>query len=1041
MDGEFIGPFCKELGLQLHTIADIKPLTNCHILNGVVLELYTQYRNISKVVDVLVRLNPELSTIHVNTLKSRINRIVEIKKKLVSKKKVKGVTSVDDLKRQIFENVPVKKKLYVTPCKNLNKSCENSSADLTDEIALLSPRGSEIDTIPVKQSNENVRDNVSPDNLNSPEPHNVETFNKNEKKSLNLFDYEIKKKANSLQRVVHEIESAKEHLKSLESRIGHYSVRNVNKRDETAKRNLHLLRETQRQLLRQKKLNDSDSETISQLNEKIETLNLKSGNEIEKHEQKKVNAQKSASYYKVRASKLREKLKNDNDEPLRALRTKLAEKDAKIRELEANYLILQDELREGKIETRTKDGAFTDNVRLCVVELSGLEVAVEKIPEVVRTVSKHLHGVDTCRSDLPSSTTVQAIVDEGHFLAKTFISQKLSETENWGLNRDGTTRRKQKILDTSVTLASGDILSLGFTRVAHETAETINNMTKDHVTELATLNQCLSTDESVEHFVKESLGKLAFTMSDRASNEKKADRLLDEWRDEVLSNCGETQQDKVLHFHCMAHVLLGFHRYICKDLKDHESKLTEQEALGRDGLSVFSCWRTKGTVVERVLLTTSDVFGPSGDHHGVRDLWEAYCAANAIKSIIGNYKDNRFNALFQTAAEIFLHRAHFIHVLETVKSPNLKLKSVIADLKDDRIFASIQCLGLFYLRVTGPYWALITNSDVPYLELHKEVSDMRDYLAVLETDPAAILQRNKIWKDIHVQYEKTLSSSLEELNEKNREAVFESVKLVANAMTKTIEKQLVDFIEDGAFSDTPSKEDLQRTFFAHSTNLGCEHHFGDLDSSQRRRPSASMHHHSSVQLLKRNRTNLMSWIADMPESEKEALLKSARSGGKKLREKHRRQEKNVLNEINEEMTKKCDKVKSKRKAKNDLNSKCGKTRKCNENSAENELLELLPSFDEINQNEYVAIAYQDRWYPGVVLTAQNEKKILVKFMAPTRKPGYFIWPGREDVQTVEHTFVLKAGFIPDCVNSGRMWFINDSHCIQKIFEKFKNVYF
>lgn len=57
------------------------------------------------------------------------------------------------------------------------------------------------------------------------------------------------------------------------------------------------------------------------------------------------------------------------------------------------------------------------------------------------------------------------------------------------------------------------------------------------------------------------------------------------------------------------------------------------------------------------------------------------------------------------------------------------------------------------------------------------------------------------------------------------------------------------------------------------SNLACEHHFGDLDSSQRRRPSASMHHHSSIQLLKRNRKGMMSWIQEMSINERNKMIK------------------------------------------------------------------------------------------------------------------------------------------------------------------------
>ena len=90
--------------------------------------------------------------------------------------------------------------------------------------------------------------------------------------------------------------------------------------------------------------------------------------------------------------------------------------------------------------------------------------------------------------------------------------------------------------------------------------------------------------------------------------------------------------------------------------------------------------------------------------------------------MIGNYRDNRFNALFQTAAEVFHHRNDFIAVLEYVLKPNLKLKSVVADLKSEIIMTLVQYLGVIYLRITGPYWNLVTSAEVPYLELYKEIT-------------------------------------------------------------------------------------------------------------------------------------------------------------------------------------------------------------------------------------------------------------------------------------------------------------------------------
>ena len=161
------------------------------------------------------------------------------------------------------------------------------------------------------------------------------------------------------------------------------------------------------------------------------------------------------------------------------------------------------------------------------MELSGLEVVVEKVSFVIQSVCKQLFNINLTKADLPSPTTVQAIVNEGHFLAKTFISEKLEQSENWGLNQ-GTTRRKIKIVDTSITLNSGDVMSLGFNTVAHETARSITQVIKSHLSELADLNISLKDnsenmkEEKTQEYIIESLEKLAYTVSDRASNEKLA---------------------------------------------------------------------------------------------------------------------------------------------------------------------------------------------------------------------------------------------------------------------------------------------------------------------------------------------------------------------------------------------------------------------------------------------------------------------------------------------------------------------------------------
>ena len=84
-------------------------------------------------------------------------------------------------------------------------------------------------------------------------------------------------------------------------------------------------------------------------------------------------------------------------------------------------------------------------------------------------------------------------------------------------------------------------------------------------------------------------------MSDRASNEKKANELLDEWRD----GCdGAEDRSEVQQFYCMARVLLGFHSDCCKDLKPYLLTLAnEHGSLGKDNNTFLRHWKCRSSAL------------------------------------------------------------------------------------------------------------------------------------------------------------------------------------------------------------------------------------------------------------------------------------------------------------------------------------------------------------------------------------------------------------------------------------------------------------
>lgn len=89
METECPGPCCKEIGqttAQLSDITHVSPFTGS-ITNGLILELLSCC-TLTKLIQILGQTNPELTSVHPNTVKSRVTRVQDIKKKLVSKKKV-----------------------------------------------------------------------------------------------------------------------------------------------------------------------------------------------------------------------------------------------------------------------------------------------------------------------------------------------------------------------------------------------------------------------------------------------------------------------------------------------------------------------------------------------------------------------------------------------------------------------------------------------------------------------------------------------------------------------------------------------------------------------------------------------------------------------------------------------------------------------------------------------------------------------------------------------------------------------------------------
>jgi hypothetical protein len=505
-------------------------------------------------------------------------------------------------------------------------------------------------------------------------------------------------------------------------------------------------------------------------------------------------------------------------------------------------------------------------------------------------------------------------------------------------------------------------------QVASETGNAISDTLQHSVEQLAELH-AHSGNGSAEDYISRAVEKLTFSMSDRAANEKKASRIISDWRRDKMGDAPtEAAKKQIEEFHCMAHVLRGFHTNSADALKEIQSELAvDGTKIGRDNLPVFNHWK-KEVAASRAIRTTCETFGPAGDHLGLRDIWEAQCAATATKSIISNYRDNRFNNYFENAAQISHHRHEFLHILSSLNTDvNLKIKAVHADLKCPLVTTMLQALGLIYLLVTGPYRLLVDDSSVKYLELYRYIQPLHEYLQRCSEDPAPLMQGEYPFPQYTLPTYDLLHPSVSHPIDDSMNTIYHRCLCsISKACLKTVERQLVDILPDGKYSTAPSQSDIERTGFAPTTNLGCEHHFGDLDSSPKRRPNASMFLHSTIQILKRNNRQLKKWLYDMEESKRVALWKDAKMHGRELRQKHRDAEKREVNVILEKI-----KPKSGNEKKGKATKKSAKTNPKVSSAQKKALLamEKLGTELEIAQKGvkvggWVAVAYREDWFAG-----------------------------------------------------------------------------
>jgi len=782
--------------------------------------------------------------------------------------------------------------------------------------------------------------------------------------------------------LTHEIAKKERHVKMLENKIEslkkdlvYYDPVNVRNRERNKNETIQKLRDNLKDEVRAREKIISTYEAtlvekqtlIDSLNKRISELEL----ELNERDEKILKEQRLKSYYRTKPEKDR------------ASRKELNKLKRYISELE-NRLVPADpnnaEVGVHEISgLRNDDDSVTDKARLCIMDLLGLEVAISKVPEVIKAVGSYIFHVNFSQKELPSRQTVLRISDEGQYLVKLYTAEKLQSSAHFGVNKDGTSRKKVKILETSVTLDSGQQLPLGFHRTAREDADTITHSVKTGLEELSVILSHSTSDSTVDELRVSALAKLSFFMTDRAANEKKSNRQLTEWvNDEMMK--AELPLKPVFSIHCMAHVLLAFHKYGLDSLMELQNELVmDGPKLGRDANGAFFRFG-KENAAPRVVRMTSQLLGPNVDEkNGIRDKWLADLRSKNLKSLMGDYKDNRFNGIFEGSAQILHHINDILALENRLKEPiNQKVVSVFLDLKDSRVVTMVQAIALFYVKLTEPYWRLVLSKEVEYGQLPNIIQALAAKLALLPDNPGLLLDDDEpLVPGFQAKADGPFYASSTTIRHQDRtDLLHRCISKIAFGMTKAVDNQLSAFLPGGEIA-SKSPDDLKRLGGSGLTNLVSERNFGSLDASQKRRRHATLHYHSTILLLKTSRTRMIDWLMSKPAKERKELLQKARTHGQWLREKHRREEvfekrreQDVLDENEAERTRKAArKLVKAAKAKAVKNvkvvqKKVGAERRTKARKQKEVVVEL-PDTGTLTVGQWIGVAYENCWFPGM----------------------------------------------------------------------------
>jgi len=541
--------------------------------------------------------------------------------------------------------------------------------------------------------------------------------------------------------------------------------------------------------------------------------------------------------------------------------------------------------------------SFLPELHICVYELLNYNVAVHNVCNVIQSVLK---SVNLTADKLPSPSTVANWSVERNLLSRKHVSS-LTDKENVTLFTDETSKYDHKYGTFSTRDESGNYMLLGLkdmaTKSSHDTLDTFKDILND-----------LDTSDEKSKAGKTLLSNIKNTMSDRAATEVKFNKLLQDYKSEVLPDIIEkfdslnddAQQSvtRINNFFCGLHSLVHMAEVAQKSLFQIEKDHFEEPLPSSDTFNI----NQSGTF--RLIQTSCKAFARRGDQrNGCHGNFKTYISSHLQKHKMNfplqPLKGNRFNILFSNAGYVYFLHSEILEFLKQFNSNNSLLKSILHDVQEPFYIAGCKALGLISKFITTPLWNVLENKDIHICDMNIRYLQLVNFLNDSSLNiKDFICGKLSLFDDVPIKQDAVFSSLIEPADIDVHVEVILSI--ILPALSKLIQFQYRDHLPGGIHENM----DRNQTKSVDKHNKFSESVFAHTDRILSTKPNISSLTMESHIAFSVNKTS--EWLNE--QSDVKVLIEECRKNVRKEKQMFKERENYIktkrLENLQNEMEKK-----------------------------------------------------------------------------------------------------------------------------------------